>query len=143
MARKRPFSLLRPGLSPAFEALGFKKVSVAWQRPHGEAEYLACDFQPWKWGYDPWFGSSFTMNFQRRPIVLPEAEIYKVILDARILDLTDEADRQEIMQLQNAVLAKGHIPTPEEYRALYPYLSFRPEHYEKMATPVSLADLAT
>jgi hypothetical protein len=126
MPRKHPFSRIAPKLDPAFAGLGFIRLDPresrftrtwpTWRRPHRDSDCIICDIQPWKWGYDPLLGSSFTLNFTRLPIDFETTFDQRRRLHARILDLTDEGDRRRIAAIQDAVIAKTRATEAEESR---------------------------
>jgi len=148
MSRKRPFSRIAPAITSTLDSLGFNKLSArdsayaqggaAWCSPHGEAHCIIVFLQLWKWGYDPWFGSSFTINFRRLSYDCEATSDTKGLLDLRIMSLVSKNECEQIAALQNAVIAKGRIPTREEYQhlKLIPMTEFNVEEYEKRATPV-------
>lgn len=88
--------------------------TFAWRKMYGEMQRIA-DLQPLKWGYDPWVGSSFTVNFWRGPGDYEKTWDNTRVFSTRILALIDAEDREEIARLQNSVLKKCRVPTAEEF----------------------------
>lgn len=120
------FSKAAAGLNRPFAELGFARLHPdesifagdfpAWRREHLDADYLICDLQPWKWGYDPWTGSSFTINLLRTPRDFETTFEHSRMLQTRYLALCDTGDLERVVALENAVRARMRIPTAEEYR---------------------------
>ena len=151
MPKKRPFSRLAPALDASFQALGFCRLQAresvfarnqpAWRRVHGDA-YLICDLQICKWDYDPWFGSSFTMNFWRVPLDFETAFNNKQTLCLRIKELTDEGDLTSITSIYNSVLKKIRIPDAQEFAKVTgrPFTAWDEKNYVKQSTPLTCED---
>jgi hypothetical protein len=153
MAKKRPFGRIAPQLDDTFQAGGFQRLkpgesklvasgTPAWRQLREDTQYV-CDLQPWKWGYDPWFGSSFTVNFFRWPGDFEKTFERGRSFQTRILPLTDVEDRVEIARLQNAVINKCHVPTPEEFKQVngLPVLQSQLGRYQKRLAPITPARL--
>jgi hypothetical protein len=111
---KEVYAILRQELAPLFKELGFKraKAFLSWSREAGGVHTVVwCQVS--QDGWDSHAGSKFTVEFQRsaEPTVGVPSERRN-----RISHFLSAADREEVRQLQNAVIQSLRRPPSQDFR---------------------------
>ena len=108
---RRVYTIAREVVGQLAKDLGFKrgKSMLSWTRPQG-SQHLTFWFQVSQFGWARYTGSKFTIEFQlwTRPEVGPSLQ------RARLPELLDDAEREELRQRQNLVIDRLVRP-PRSY----------------------------
>jgi hypothetical protein len=108
---RRVYVIAREAVGQLAKDLGFKRGTsmLSWTRPRG-SQHLTFWFQVSQFGWARYTGSQFTVEFQlgTRP------EVGASLQRARLPELLNDADRDELRQRQNFVISRLVRP-PQSY----------------------------
>jgi hypothetical protein len=108
---RRVYAIAREVVGQLAKDLGFRrgKSMLSWTRPQG-AQHLTFWFQVSQFGWDSYAGSRFTVEFQ----LWTRPEVGASLQRARLPELLNDADWDELRQRQNLVISRLVRP-PRSY----------------------------
>jgi hypothetical protein len=126
------YAVLREEVGPWARAQGFRRAKsmLSWYRACQD-EMLVFWFQASSYGWDPYTGSQFTVEFQRNP----EPVVGKGLKRERIGRLLDDSQREQLRELQNLVIAA--LPHPPRDHFMFMSGEQVATHYRRRFEPVT------
>lgn len=118
MKTRDVYKVLWQSIDPVAAELGFARqrhtgTILPWTRrlDNGRHEIVYCQMDKWQW--DPWMGSKFTVRLQESRN--PDIGLVGGSKQAAIGDLLAGKYKRQAERIQNAAIARIHVPTAEEY----------------------------